>query len=526
MADSSKDKNAPGRLHMVKNKGKDQDEMRRRRTEVTVELRKNKRDDTLNKKRNVPSTEDTTDDETDRDNLSTASLETIVERARDKDPNTQLVAVQAARKLLSSDRNPPIDALIMSGILPVLVGCLSTTDQPALQFEAAWALTNIASGTSQQTQAVVHAGAVPLFLELLNSPHQNVCEQAVWALGNIIGDGPHLRDYVIQLGVVQPLLTFINPEIPISFLRNVTWVVVNLCRNKDPPPPVGTIKEILPALSMLIHHSDINILVDTVWALSYLTDGGNEQIQMVIDSGVVAKLVPLLSHREVKVQTAALRAVGNIVTGTDDQTQTVLNHSALEHFPALLNHAKEKINKEAVWFLSNITAGNQQQVQAVIEAGLVPMIIAHLTKGEFQTQKEAAWAISNLTISGNKTQVAYLVTQGVIPPFCNLLNCKDTQVIQVVLDGLNNMLKVAGQDVEAVAAMVEECGGLDKIESLQNHENVEIYKLAYEIIEQYFSDDVEEDANLAPQAGAEGFQFSAPGPGGDGAGAGAAPFQF
>jgi len=110
MADANKDKAAASRLHMVKNKGKDQDEMRRRRTEVTVELRKNKRDDTLNKKRNVPNTEDTTDDETDRDNLSTASLETIVERAQNADPSTQLAAVQAARKLLSSDRNPPIDA--------------------------------------------------------------------------------------------------------------------------------------------------------------------------------------------------------------------------------------------------------------------------------------------------------------------------------------------------------------------------------------------------------------------------------
>uniref|UniRef100_A0A8C1T6P5 Karyopherin alpha 4 (importin alpha 3) n=1 Tax=Cyprinus carpio TaxID=7962 RepID=A0A8C1T6P5_CYPCA len=386
---------------------------------------------------------------------------------------------EKTRKLLSSDRNPPIDDLIKSGILPILVHCLDRDDNPSLQFEAAWALTNIASGTSEQTQAVVQSNAVPLFLRLLHSPHQNVCEQAVWALGNIIGDGPQCRDYVISLGVVKPLLSFISPSIPITFLRNVTWVMVNLCRHKDPPPPMETIQEILPALCVLIHHTDVNILVDTVWALSYLTDAGNEAFRIDVSSETCSALIC----------TAALRAVGNIVTGTDEQTQVVLNCDALGHFPALLTHPKEKINKEAVWFLSNITAGNQQQVQAVIDASLVPMIVLLLDKGDFGTQKEAAWAISNLTISGRKEQVAYLIQQQVIPPFCNLLTVKDAQVVQVVLDGLSNILKMADDEAETISNLIEECGGLEKIEQLQNHENEDIYKLAYEIIDQFFSSD-------------------------------------
>uniref|UniRef100_A0A673XDL7 Importin subunit alpha n=1 Tax=Salmo trutta TaxID=8032 RepID=A0A673XDL7_SALTR len=498
------------RLKNFKNKGRDLETMRRQRTEVVVELRKNKRDEHLLKRRNVPHEDTCEDSDADGDFRSVRS--DWPSNATSDNQGVQLSAVQAARKLLSSDRNPPIDDLIKSGILPILVHCLDRDDNPSLQFEAAWALTNIASGTSEQTQAVVQSNAVPLFLRLLHSPHQNVCEQAVWALGNIIGDGPQCRDYVISLGVVKPLLSFISPSIPITFLRNVTWVMVNLCRHKDPPPPMETIQEILPALCVLIHHTDVNILVDTVWALSYLTDAGNEQIQMVIDSGIVPNLVPLLSHQEVKVQTAALRAVGNIVTGTDEQTQVVLNCDALGHFPSLLTHPKEKINKEAVWFLSNITAGNQQQVQAVIDANLVPMIIHLLDKGDFGTQKEAAWAISNLTISGRKDQVAYLIQQQVIPPFCNLLIVKDAQVVQVVLDGLSNILKMADDEAETIANLIEECGGLEKVEQLQNHENEDIYKLAYEIIDQFFSsDDIDEDSSLVPEAiqgGTYGFNSS------------------
>ncbi|CAF0815379.1 unnamed protein product, partial [Didymodactylos carnosus] len=378
------------RIRDYKHRGKDADEIRRRRTELNVSLRKNKREEAIKIKRNLVDgngmSEESEEDATKR----RPNLDEIAEKAKSPDLQVRFEAIRSARKMLSIDRNPPIDDLIRFDLLPNLVDCLLLDTYPDLQFEAAWALTNIASGSSKQTQAVVDANAVPPLLRLLNSKQPNVCEQAVWALGNIIGDGPELRDYAIELGVVQPLVNFIQQDIPVTFLRNVTWVIVNLCRHKEPPPPVKAVQDILPALNYLISYTDITILVDTVWALAYLLDGGNTQIQVMliyyvddlisrvlfncafVDSGVVPMIVKLLDHNEVKIVTAALRAVGNIVTGTDEQTQIVLNNNALSCFPKLLKHPKDKLNKEAVWFLSNITAGNQHQVQCVIEANLIP----------------------------------------------------------------------------------------------------------------------------------------------------------
>ena len=49
--------------------------------------------------------------------------------------------------------------------------------------------------------------------------------------------------------------------------------------------------------------------------------------------------------------------------------------------------------------------------------------------------------------------------------------------------------------------------GLDKIEFLQAHENMDIYQKAYDIIDHYFGTE-DEDARVAPSQQAEQFQFS------------------
>ncbi|KAJ6974146.1 importin alpha-1 subunit family protein [Populus alba x Populus x berolinensis] len=499
--------------------GVDADEARRRREDNLLEIRKNKREDNLLKKRREgllfqSQSQPLLDAAQHAANIEKKleSLPVMVQGVWSDDPSSQLEATTQFRKLLSIERSPPIDDVIKAGVVPRFVEFLGRHDLPQLQFEAAWALTNVASGTSEHTRVVIDHGAVPMFVQLLSSGSDDVREQAVWALGNVAGDSPSCRDLVLGHGALMPLLAQLNENSKLSMLRNATWTLSNFCRGK-PPTPFDQVKPALPVLQQLIHLNDEEVLTDACWALSYLSDGQNDKIQAVIDAGVCRRLVELLLHPSPTVLIPALRTVGNIVTGDDGQTQFVIDNQVLPclHQLLLQNH-KKSIKKEACWTISNITAGNRTQIQAVIEANIILPLVNLLQHAEFDIKKEAAWAISNATSAGSHEQIQFLVSQGCIKPLCDLLICPDPRIVTVCLEGLENILKVGEADkemglnggVNLYAQMVDECDGLDKIENLQTHDNNEIYEKAVKILERYWAE--EEDGEPIVQDGGDGNQ--------------------
>ena len=63
----------------------------------------------------------------------------------------------------------------------------------------------------------------------------------MWALGNIAGDGPELRDVVLNYGIMVPLMEILASNTRQK--KTASWTLSNLCRGKDPLPDPKMVSE-------------------------------------------------------------------------------------------------------------------------------------------------------------------------------------------------------------------------------------------------------------------------------------------
>ncbi len=57
---------------------------------------------------------------------------------------------------------------------------------------------------------MIEKGTIKALIELLNSPHIEVVEQAIWGIGNIAGDSHKVRDLVLAEGAIVPIATILD----------------------------------------------------------------------------------------------------------------------------------------------------------------------------------------------------------------------------------------------------------------------------------------------------------------------------
>ena len=108
----------------------------------------------------------------------------------------------------------------------------------------------------------------------------------------------------------------------------------------------------------------------------------------------------------------------------------------------LLRRPERAIRKDVCWAISNVCAGTVHQIQSVIGAGLVPDLIGLMRSSDSDVHREAAWCIGNMACQGNPQQVQWLIDQKVIPAVCDLLTSKDPRLLLILLETLENFIKL------------------------------------------------------------------------------------
>lgn len=212
-----------------------------------IKLHENEENDNVNNNKKV--TMDTKLQELNEHVNYLNDLPQISQLIQSNDRTLQMEATVKVRRLLSVEKNMPIQEVIDAGLIPRFVTFLTFDHDPELQFESEWILTNIAYGNAEQTQELIKHDAVRNFVHLLKSSNKDVREQAVWALGNISGESTKLRDLVLQqdVFVLSTVLKFCTEKVRSrSSMRSIaTWTLSNLMKGK-PQPEFEKLKQTLP----------------------------------------------------------------------------------------------------------------------------------------------------------------------------------------------------------------------------------------------------------------------------------------
>lgn len=279
--------------------------------------------------------------------------------------------------------------------------------------------------------------------------------------------------------------------------------------------------------NLLDENKDEQVLKEACLGLCQLFGEGiqNDRIQAILEANVVPKLVALLRPSKsrtvpISVQSAALQVLGNVACGDDRQTQVVIDSDALPCLRALLSSSDRGIRKEVCWIVSNITESSHQ-VQDVLDADILPPLLKLLDNQDTACREDATWVLFNLSSNRDPRQISYLAEKNGVRALCNLLACpKDLDVLwkgcgtvaAVALKGLRNILicgmTAASSSSKAhnhMAALVAEAHGVERIETLTNHEAPDVRNRARLILERMFgteqsSMELTNSSNISPSS--------------------------
>lgn len=273
-----------------------------------------------------------------------------------------------------------IDKVIQIGILHRISIILKTHYDDDIVFECLWILTNIASGLRRYCQKILDSGCLKYIILHCDSNIMNIREQAIWCLGNLLGEKDildipkhHIKDIVLNN------ISHDNDNIR----RQISWNVSNIFRNNILLDDEELIRIVIEQLQ---NENNTIIINELLWAFSFISSE-NELIDLLVKYDFINICLKYINN----FKTICLRNIGNLIVGSDEVVEKLFEKG-------LYNILLENISthpKEIIWMCSNIATGPPHHKNKLIS--LIPKCLNIVNNSDNTTvYKEFWWFMENL----------------------------------------------------------------------------------------------------------------------------------
>ena len=311
-----------------------------------------------------------------------------------------------------------------------------------------------------------------------------------------------MYDLLVSLlfyGISRSLANLAHPN-NMSLLGTIVFTISNLCKGSPSPYATLTNDFVYPMVALLDKPITEEITMDVLWAISYLSNGDGEQIEFVIASGVLSKLIKFLANN-FKCKMPIIQILGNFASGNDSQTQVVLDSGIFNHLAGLLSSKSTGVRKYSSLLAANITCGNHEQITTLVgRRRILRQLIVIATHDRWDVREEALWALAHICTSGTHTHILSLVRANGFEPLIGVLALENPNIalLVIVLDAIKNIFEADCQHL----CLFEQHQGIDYLEDLQKHPSGIVFDRVVYLIENFYGVEgvgVEEGENLAPE---------------------------
>jgi importin subunit alpha-6/7 len=459
--------------------------------QFAVSLRRTKRQEINKKKRKIFSEiryNELDKTHTDLIEPSTVSKENFIELGlllSDPNPAQQEFALRVLKNIYLNGNELGFKLTMTIKIIPKIVIIASNSNSYECLKEAAWCLCNLASGPSYIANALMAEGTGLLCKTLITTSDKDIKEYAVWCIGNLAADSVCHRKALLDLGILEILIE--NYSKLYYMLHTMLWAIKNLLE-KGMPIKEATLKNLLKALNPDCKTKADNILIEVLWILSNLSDGGLSTIQILANNKILKSILSSAKSINYKISLPAIRTIGNIAAGICEQTQILLQNDVLDVlYFQYEKSSKSKIKVYVLWTISNITAGTRSQIEIIATHPILVTAVKAVNDLDPAVQKEALSIVNNIVQLGTVNSVKALINVGIIKESkCFLDTLYDNNLVLNLLTTILLILKLMeNYNLSEIKALMLQSGVYESLENIYYTKNPKLDQVLGRILK-YF----------------------------------------